>query len=120
MEAGGRLALRSAKLAAWLSIIPGAGQVYLGRQKRALFFFFATAFCLVGSVRFVMMLESFGFSLLQAGHPFLFLMVGGTSVIAFLGVFIYGLFLWGGAFQDAYYLAKTGSNPNAKWWKFHY
>lgn len=102
MEAGRRPWMRHEwRVAVTLSVIPGLGQLYNGQWRKALFFLIGTILCLGPAVLLITAGEGFGRSLLDGHQTALFLLVAFVSVLAFLLLFVMGLFLWASAAADA-------------------
>ena len=114
---------RDWRIAAALSVIPGAGQLYNGQVRKALFYAVATLLTIGPAVLLITFGERLGSGLLERHSfgPFLLLALG--SVLLFLLVFILGLYFWASAVVDARYSARelTAGVPGAdnRWWFFH-
>jgi hypothetical protein len=114
---------RDWRIAAALSIIPGAGQLYNGQPRKAIFYALATLLTIGPAVLLIAFGERLGSPLLQQ-HSFApFLLVALASVLLFLLVFVLGLYLWASAVVDARYSARelNAGVPGAdnRWWFFH-
>jgi len=115
---------RSVRLATWLSLIPGLGQLYNRQPKRA------AAFLLAVVALFVVTLNIPGATaeLLGVWKPrgnamvMLSLLVEMLSLLLFMATFLLGLIAWYDAMHDARRTAQeiNGSrNPTGRWWLFH-
>ena len=114
----------SVRLATWLSVIPGLGQLYNRQPKRAALF-------LLGVVAlFVLTLNIPGATaeLLAFWRPrgngmvMLSLLVEMLSLLLFMATFLLGLIVWYDAMHDARRTAQeiNGTrNPTGRWWLFH-
>lgn len=102
MEAGRRPSIRHDwRVAIVLSLVPGLGQLYNAQWRKALFFLIGTILCLGPAILLITAGEGFGRSLLDSRQTGLFLLVAFLSVLAFLLLFVMGLFLWASAAADA-------------------
>jgi TM2 domain-containing membrane protein YozV len=114
---------RDWRIAAALSIVPGAGQVYNGQPRKALFYGLATLLTIGPAVLLITFGERIGSSLLQHQSFATFLLLALGSVLLFLLVFILGLYFWASAVVDARYSARelSAGVPGAdnRWWFFH-
>ena len=115
---------RSVRLATWLSVIPGLGQLYNRQPKRA------AAFVLSVVAFFVITLNIPGATaeLLGAWKPrgnamvMLSLLVEMLSLLLFMTTFLLGLVAWYDAMHDARRTAQEVNglrNPGGRWWLFH-
>jgi arabinogalactan oligomer / maltooligosaccharide transport system permease protein len=114
----------SVRLATWLSVIPGLGQLYLRQPKRA------AAFLLAVLALFFVTLNIPGATaeLLAfwkpRGNPMvmLSLLVEMLSLLLFMATFLLGLIAWYDAMHDARRTAQEINgmrNPAGRWWLFH-
>ena len=108
-EAGGVSPLRRPNpgLAAGLSIVPGLGQLFTGYPRKALNYFGWTVFTIGPAVLLLMAGQSLGHSLLPHGAGALFLLIALVSVVAVIGLFLAGLFIWASSIIDAYQTAQA-------------
>jgi hypothetical protein len=90
-----------AKLAAWLSFLPGLGQLYNGQPVKASLYLFGTLLTLGPAVLLITKGEGIGHDLLDAHAYVLFFVVAFVSVLVFLALFVLGLFIWASAAVDA-------------------
>ena len=115
---------RSVRLATWLSLIPGLGQVYNRQPKRA------AAFLLAVVALFFVTLNIPGATaeLLGAWRPrgnamvMLSLLVEMLSLLLFMATFLLALIAWYDAMHDARRTAQEINglrNPGGRWWLFH-
>ena len=114
----------SVRLATWLSVIPGLGQLYNRQPKRAALF-------LLGVVAlFVLTLNIPGATaeLLAFWRPrgngmvMLSLLVEMLSLLLFMATFLLGLIVWYDAMHDARRTAQEINglrDPTGRWWLFH-
>lgn len=123
MSAVAAVRRRDWRIAAALSIVPGAGQVYNGQPRKALFYGLATVLTIGPAVLLITFGERIGSSLLQHQSFATFLLLALGSVLLFLLVFILGLYFWASAVVDARYSARelSAGVPGAdnRWWFFH-
>lgn len=114
---------RDWRIAAALSIVPGAGQVYNGQPRKAVFYGLATLLTIGPAVLLITFGERVGSSLLQRQSFATFLLLALGSVLLFLLVFVLGLYFWASAVVDARYSARelSAGVPGAdnRWWFFH-
>jgi hypothetical protein len=114
---------RDWRIAAALSIVPGAGQIYNGQPRKAVFYGLATLFTIGPAVLLITFGERFGSSLLQHQSFAIFLLLALGSVLLFLLAFVLGLYFWASALVDARYSARelSAGVPGAdnRWWFFH-
>lgn len=108
-EAGGRLPLRKPNpvAAAALCVVPGLGQLYNLQPRKALFFFIGTLLTLGPALALITEGQQIGHALLDAHAEALFLAVALVSVLAFLALFLTGLFLWSSSAVDAWHSANA-------------
>jgi arabinogalactan oligomer / maltooligosaccharide transport system permease protein len=115
---------RSVRLATWLSLFPGLGQLYNRQPKRA------AAFLLAVVALFFVTLNIPGATteLLGVWKPrgsgmvMLSLLVEMLSLLLFMGTFLLGLIAWYDAMHDARRTAQEINglrNPSGRWWLFH-
>lgn len=106
-----------------LSVLPGAGQVYNGQPRKAVFYFLATLLTVGPAVLLIMFGERAGSSLLEGKAFAGFLLLALVSVLVFLLVFVLGLYFWASAIVDARQSARELNEdvPGAdnRWWFFH-
>lgn len=111
---------RNPRLAGWLSIVPGLGQLYNGQPRRALVVlggtlgFFALAFASVEGPNVLLLA-------LHAGG-LLTVVVGLLGVLLFLGFLLAGMTFWYIGFHDALVSARdlqAGRPSTGRWWFFH-
>ena len=110
---------RDPTVAATLSIVPGAGQLYNFQPRKALFFVLATLFTMGPSILLIMAGERFGRSLLDGKEFGAFLLVAFASIIAFLVLFLLGLTFWASSIVDARRSARElseGRPGTTRWW----
>ena len=117
-------ARQSVKLASWLSVVPGLGQLYNRQPRRAAIFFLGVA------ASFVVTLNIPGATaaLLIWWQPrgstmvLLSLFVEMFSLLVFMAVFLFGLVFWYDAMHDARRTAQEFNGqrqPAGRWWWFH-
>lgn len=114
---------RDPRIAAGLSLVPGAGQLYNGQARKALFYALATLLTVGPAVLIITFGEQLGAGMLER-HSFAgFLLLALGSVLLFLLVFVLGLYFWASAVVDARESARELSEgvPGAddRWWFFH-
>jgi arabinogalactan oligomer/maltooligosaccharide transport system permease protein len=114
----------SVRLATWLSLVPGLGQLYNRQPKRALIF-------LVGVVAlFLVTLNIPGATgeLLAFWKPrgstmvLLSLLLEMFSLLVFISTFLLALTFWYDAMHDARRTAQERNGqrqPGGRWWLFH-
>jgi hypothetical protein len=103
-EAGGVTHLRrpNPQISVGLAIVPGLGQLYNAQPRKALYFFLWTV-CTIGpAVILIVAGQSIGHALLIHHLGALFLLIALVSVLAFLTLFVAGLFIWASSAIDAY------------------
>jgi hypothetical protein len=114
---------RDWRVAVALSIVPGAGQLYNGQPRKAVFYALATLFTIGPAVLLITFGERIGSALLQQQSFATFLLLALGSVLVFLLAFILGLYFWASAVVDARYSARELNDgvPGAsnRWWFFH-
>ncbi|HEY9289577.1 MAG TPA: hypothetical protein VIT43_16300 [Candidatus Dormibacteraeota bacterium] len=120
----GRRRRRSVRLATWLSVVPGLGQLYNREPVKALIFLVAVI------LSFVVTLNIPGATaeLLAWWKPrgsamvLLSLFLEMLSLLLFMGTFLLGLTIWYDAMHDARRTAQEVSGdrlPGGRWWLFH-
>lgn len=123
MSAVAAVRRRDWRIAAALSIVPGAGQLYNGQLRKAAFYGLATLLTIGPAVLLITFGERIGSSLLRSQSFATFLLLALGSVLLFLLVFVLGLYFWASAVVDARYSARelTAGVPGAdnRWWFFH-
>ena len=114
---------RDWRIAAGLSLLPGAGQLYNGQPRKALFYGLATLLTIGPAVLLITFGERVGSTLLAHQSFATFLLLALGSVLLFLLVFVLGLFFWASAVVDARYSARELSagvaGADNRWWFFH-
>lgn len=114
---------RDWRIAAGLSLVPGAGQLYNGQPRKAVFYALATLLTIGPAVLLITFGERIGSGLLQQKSFATFLLLALGSVLLFLLVFVLGLYFWASAVVDAWYSARelSAGTPGAenRWWFFH-
>ncbi len=108
-DVGGVKPLRrpNSQLAVLLSIIPGLGQLYNLQPRKAVYFFLWTV-CTIGpGILLIVAGQSVGHALLTRHLGALFLLVALLSVLAFLSLFVAGLYLWASSAIDAWQSANA-------------
>lgn len=112
---------RDWRIAAGLSVIPGAGQVYNRNLRKAAGFFVATLLTIGPAIALITAGESIGHSLLDRRLFTAFLLIALLSVLFFLLLFITGLWFWASAVVDARSSAREqaqGHDCAEQWWFF--
>jgi arabinogalactan oligomer / maltooligosaccharide transport system permease protein len=115
---------RSVRVATWLSLIPGLGQLYNRQPKRA------AAFLLAVVALFFVTLNIPGATaeLLGVWRPrgnamvMLSLLVEMLSLLLFMSTFLLALIAWYDAMHDARRSAQEINglrDPGGRWWLFH-
>jgi hypothetical protein len=89
------------RVAAWLSVVPGLGQLYNGQPVKACLYLFGTLLSIGPSVVLITKGEGVGHGLLSAHAYVLFFVIAFVSVLVFLALFVLGLFIWASAAVDA-------------------
>lgn len=114
---------RDWRIAAALSIVPGAGQLYNGQPRKALFYALATLLTIGPAVVLITFGERIGSGLLEHQSFATFLLLALGSVLLFLLTFVLGLYFWASAVVDARYSARELSDgvsgADNRWWFFH-
>jgi len=114
----------SVRLATWLSVVPGVGQLYNRQPKKAVVFLFGVV------VLFLVTLNIPGATgeLLAFWKPrgsamvLLSLLVEMVSLLVFISTFLLALTLWYDAMHDARRTAQERNGerqPVGRWWLFH-
>jgi len=115
---------RSVRLATWLSLIPGLGQLYNRQPKRAVAFllavvalFFVTLNIPGATAELLGVWKPRG-----SGMVMLSLLVEMLSLLLFMGTFLLALIAWYDAMHDARRSAQEFNGlrtPSGRWWLFH-
>jgi hypothetical protein len=108
-DAGGVKPLRrpNSQIAVGLSIVPGLGQLYNLQPRKALYFFLWTV-CTIGpGILLIIAGQSVGHALLTHHLGALFLLLALISVLAFLSLFLAGLYIWASSAIDAWQSAAA-------------
>lgn len=92
---------RDWRIAAALSIIPGAGQLYNGQAAKARYYFLWAVGCLGADVLFFLGGSALGRQWIADGRLILAMIFGMMAIVVFIGLLVYGLFIWGSAAVDA-------------------
>ncbi len=92
---------RDWRIAAALSIIPGAGQFYNGQLGKARYYFMWAVGCLGADVLFFLGGSALGRQWIADGRLVLAMIFGMMAIFVFIGLLVYGLFIWGSAAVDA-------------------
>jgi hypothetical protein len=92
---------RDWRLAAALSLIPGAGQLYNGQVRKARYYFMWAVGCLGADVLFFLGGSALGRQWIADGRLVLAMIFGMIAIFVFIGLLVYGLFIWGSAVVDA-------------------
>lgn len=115
---------RKVRLATWLSVVPGLGQLYNRQPKRAAFFLIAV----VGLFAFTLNIPGITAELLFLWQPrgsfmvMLSLLLQMLSLLLFMATFLLALTFWYGAMHDARRTAQQINGeraPGGRWWWFH-
>jgi TM2 domain-containing membrane protein YozV len=108
-DAGGVKPLRrpNSQIAVGLSIVPGLGQLYNLQPRKALYFFGWTVGTIGPGVLLIIAGQSVGHALLTDHLGALFLLVALISVLAFLSLFLAGLYIWASGAIDAWQSAAA-------------
>ena len=113
---------RDWRLAAVLSIIPGGGQLYNGQARKARYYFMWTVGCLGADVLFFLGGSALGRQWIADGSLALAMIFGMIAIFVFIGLLVYGLFIWGSAVVDATAGSReisVGGEPSPKLRYFH-
>jgi len=92
---------RDWRVAAALSIVPGAGQLYNGQVGKARYYFLWVLGCLGADVLFFLGGSALGRQWIADGRLILAMIFGMIAIFVFIGLLVYGLFIWGSAVVDA-------------------
>jgi hypothetical protein len=96
----------SPRTAAALSIVPGFGQLVTGQPRKALYYLLGTVALVGGAVLLMTWAVGFGHDLIASGAVTGALLLALGMIVAFLSLFISGLFLWASAAVDAFASAR--------------
>jgi len=114
----------SVRLATWLSVVPGLGQLYNRQPKRAAIFLLSV----VALFFLTLNIPGATAELLAFWKPrgnvmvMLSLLVEMVSLLLFMATFLLGLIVWYDAMHDARRTAQEINgmrNPTGRWWLFH-
>ncbi len=92
---------RDWRVAAALSIVPGGGQLYNGQSSKARYYFAWAVGCLAADVLFFLGGSALGRQWIADGRLVPAMVFGMIAILVFLGLLVYGLFIWGSAVVDA-------------------
>jgi hypothetical protein len=92
---------RDWRIAAALSLIPGAGQLYNGQVAKARYYFTWAVGCLGADVLFFLGGSALGRQWIADGRLIPAMIFGMVAIFVFIGLLVYGLFIWGSAVIDA-------------------
>jgi hypothetical protein len=92
---------RDWRIAAALSVIPGAGQLYNGQARKARYYFLWAVGCLGADVLFFLGGSALGRQWIADGRLIPAMVFGMIAILIFIGLLVYGLFIWGSAVVDA-------------------
>ena len=115
---------RDVRLATWLSVVPGLGQLYNRQPKRAAFFLLAV----VGLFVITLNIPGVTAELLVLWQPrgsfmvILSLVLQMMSLLLFMATFLFALIFWYDAMHDARRTAQEVNGeraPRGRWWWFH-
>jgi hypothetical protein len=115
--------LRSPRLSAALSVVPGLGQAATGQPRKAIHYFLWTLVPLAGSVAMLVAAIGFGQGLIASGAVGWAMLMALAAIVVFLSLFVLGLFVWASAAVDAHLSAReilAGSSPAAERRYFHW
>jgi hypothetical protein len=113
---------RDWRIAAALSIVPGAGQLYNRQARKARYYFLWAVGCLGADVLFFLAGSAVGRQWIADGRLILAMIFGMIAIFVFIGLLVYGLFIWGSAVVDATAGAREiamGGEPSSKLRYFH-
>ena len=113
---------RDWRIAAALSIVPGAGQLYNGQARKARYYFMWAFGCLGADVLFFLGGSSLGRQWIADGRLVMAMIFGMIAILVFIGLLVYGLFIWGSAVVDATAGAReiaADGKPSPKLRYFH-
>ena len=114
----------SVRLATWLSLIPGVGQVYNRQPKKAAIFLLGV----IGLFLLTLNIPGATGELLAFWKPrgsamvLLSLLLEMISLLVFIATFLAALTLWYDAMHDARRTAQERNGqrqPGGRWWLFH-
>jgi hypothetical protein len=92
---------RDWRIAAALSIVPGGGQLYNGQAAKARYYFMWAVGCLAADVLFFLGGSALGRQWIADGRLIPAMIFGMVAIFVFIGLLVYGLFIWGSAVVDA-------------------
>jgi hypothetical protein len=92
---------RDWRMAAALSIVPGGGQLYNGQAGKARYYFVWAVGCLAADVLFFLGGSALGRQWIADGRLIAAMIFGMVAILVFIGLLVYGLFIWGSAVVDA-------------------
>lgn len=101
MSAASATRHRDWRLAAALSVVPGAGQLYNGQLGKARYYFMWAVGCLGVDVLFFLGGSAVGRQWIADGRLLVAMIFGMLAILLFIGLLVYGLFIWGSAVVDA-------------------
>ncbi len=113
---------RDWRIAAALSLVPGGGQLYNGQVGKARYYFMWAVGCLGADVLFFLGGSALGRQWIADGRLILAMIFGMIAIFVFLGLLVYGLFIWGSAVVDATAAAREinlAGEPSPKLRYFH-
>jgi arabinogalactan oligomer/maltooligosaccharide transport system permease protein len=114
----------SVRLATWLSVIPGLGQLYNRQPKKAAIFLFGVVLLFLVTLN----IPGATAELLAYWKPrgsamvLLSLLVEMLSLLVFISTFLLALTFWYDAMHDARRTAQERNGerqPGGRWWLFH-
>lgn len=111
---------RDWRVAAGLSLVPGAGQLYNGQVAKARYYFAWAVGCLGADVLFFLGGSALGRQWIADGRLVMAMIFGMTAILVFIGLLVYGLFIWGSAVVDATAGAREITNAGAASPKLRY
>ena len=115
---------RSVRLATWLSVVPGLGQLFNRQPGKAAIFFGGVAGLFFACLNIPAVTDH----LLAWWRPrgglmvTLSLIVQMLSLLIFVGLFMAGLTFWYASMHDARLTARRGESAltaDGRWWLFH-
>ena len=124
LHKSGRERRRSVRLASWLSIVPGLGQLYNRQPKKAALFLLAV----VGLFFVTLNIPGATAEVLELWKPrggtmvMLSLVLEMLSLLLFMTTFLLALTAWYDAMHDARRTAQERNGerePGGRWWLFH-
>jgi hypothetical protein len=101
VSAVGSARRRDWRVAAALSIVPGGGQLYNGQARKARYYFMWALGCLGADVLFFLGGSALGRQWIADGRLILAMIFAMIAIFVFIGLLVYGLFIWGSAVVDA-------------------